>query len=131
MRTKMGDENSYISSDEINQIDFSFKEKNADVFNVYKGLFALRKQNPEAFGHNENVFAQVLKEGLVFYQTGNFGIIFNASAFDFTETVEGYRFEVDITSGAVEEKIPDFCAAGKITVTIKALSFMILKASSK
>ncbi|MBQ7753955.1 MAG: alpha-amylase [Treponema sp.] len=131
MRTKMGDENSYISSDEINQIDFSFKEKNADVFNVYKGLFALRRQNPEAFGHNENASAQVLKEGLVFYQTGNFGIIFNASAFDFTETVEGYRFEVDITSGAVEEKIPDFCEDGKITVTIKALSFMILKVFSK
>ena len=116
---------------EINQIDFSFKEKNADVFNVYKGLFALRRQNPEAFGHNENASAQVLKEGLVFYQTGNFGVIFNASGTDFTKNIEGYRFEVDITSGAVEEKIPETYEDGKITVTIKALSFMILKASSK
>ena len=46
MRTKDGDHNSYNASDEVNQIDWNWKEENADVYNYYKGLIALRSAHP-------------------------------------------------------------------------------------
>ena len=41
-RTKEGDENSYSSSPEINQIDWSLLESNADLVSYYKGMLELR-----------------------------------------------------------------------------------------
>jgi len=46
LRTKQGVANSFNSSDEINQIDWSRKTKYADVFEYYKQLIALRKEHP-------------------------------------------------------------------------------------
>ncbi len=46
LRTKDGEENSYNLPDEINQIDWTRKEKYEEVFNYYKGLIALRKNHP-------------------------------------------------------------------------------------
>ena len=46
LRTKDGVENSYNSSDSINQIDWTRKEQYEDVFNYYKNLIALRKNHP-------------------------------------------------------------------------------------
>ena len=46
MRDKKGVHNSYQSPDSINAIDWSRKTLNADVFNYYKGLIALRKAHP-------------------------------------------------------------------------------------
>ena len=42
-RTKFGDDNSYVSSDKINQIDWSSLEKYADLAEYYKGLIKIRK----------------------------------------------------------------------------------------
>ena len=42
-RTKFGDDNSYVSSDKINQIDWSGLEKYADLAEYYKGLIEIRK----------------------------------------------------------------------------------------
>ena len=42
-RTKFGDENSFVSSDEINQLDWSALEKYGDLADYYKGLIAIRK----------------------------------------------------------------------------------------
>ena len=41
------DSNSYDSSDEVNQIDWSLKVEYNDVFNYFKGLIDLRKSTPE------------------------------------------------------------------------------------
>lgn len=41
------DSNSYDSSDEVNQIDWSLKVKYKDVFDYFVGLIALRKSTPE------------------------------------------------------------------------------------
>lgn len=41
-RTKMGDDNSYKSSVEINQIDWSYVQKYASVYDYYAGLIKLR-----------------------------------------------------------------------------------------
>ena len=49
LRTKHGDENSYNSSDEINNIDWESLTPNSDqlkVMNYYKGLIELRKASP-------------------------------------------------------------------------------------
>lgn len=45
-RDKKGVHNSYKSPDSINAIDWTLKHKNADQFNYYKELIALRKQHP-------------------------------------------------------------------------------------
>lgn len=43
MRDKDGDKNSFKSPDSINQFDWSMKSSNADIFNYYKDVIALRK----------------------------------------------------------------------------------------
>lgn len=45
-RTKYGDENSYKSSDKINQLDWKRKSEFKEVFQYYQGLIALRKEHP-------------------------------------------------------------------------------------
>ncbi len=44
LRTKQGDSNSYMSSDEINGFDYSLKIKNYDVFENYQRLIDLKKR---------------------------------------------------------------------------------------
>lgn len=46
LRTKQGVENSYQSPDSINQIDWHWKQQNADVVAYHQGLIALRKAHP-------------------------------------------------------------------------------------
>ena len=46
MRTKDGDHNSYNASDEVNQIDWNWKNENQDVYDYYKGLISLRSAHP-------------------------------------------------------------------------------------
>lgn len=45
-RTKQGVENSYESPDEINQIDWNWKDQYKDLFLYYKDLIRLRKEHP-------------------------------------------------------------------------------------
>jgi pullulanase/glycogen debranching enzyme len=45
-RSKGGNDNSYDQDNEVNWIDWSVKEKNRDIFNLYKGLIALRMKYP-------------------------------------------------------------------------------------
>lgn len=45
-RTKYGDENSYKSSDQINQLDWLRKAEFREVYKYYKGLILLRKMHP-------------------------------------------------------------------------------------
>jgi len=45
-RTKLGDHNSYKSSDEVNQIDWSRKSTYNQIFRYYQSLISLRKAHP-------------------------------------------------------------------------------------
>ena len=45
-RDKKGVHNSYCSPDSINAIDWNLKHENADQFNYYRELIALRKAHP-------------------------------------------------------------------------------------
>jgi len=45
-RTKFGHENSYNAPDNVNQVDWSLKQKNFDLFTYTRDLIALRKAHP-------------------------------------------------------------------------------------
>ena len=49
LRTKGGDSNSYQSSYKVNELDYSLKAKNQDVFGIYQKLIAL-KHNEDLLG---------------------------------------------------------------------------------
>ena len=123
LRTKRGNENSYDKSNSkassINGIDLSFKEKYSDVYNTYKGLIALRKSNPDAFGANKNASAETVSTGVTKYTTGNFCVYFNATTSAVSINASGYANVVDVTSGAPTDK--------EIVSSVPAKSFVILK----
>ena len=120
MRTKNGDHNSYMSSDEVNAIDMSFVETNKDVYNVYKGLIALRKANPDAFGANKSATATKAAEGVIKYTAGDFVVYFNSAKVAFDIDTTGYTTLVDVTSGAVVESTT-------LPTVVGAKNFVILK----
>ena len=119
MRTKNGDHNSYKSSDAVNAIDMSFVETNKDVYNVYKGLIALRKANPKSFGANA-ASATKAADGVVKYTAGDFMVYFNSTKADFAIDTTGYTKLVDVTSGAVVESTT-------LPAVVGAKDFVILK----
>ena len=100
MRTKMGDENSYVSPDSINAINLDFKTRNAEVFNTYKALIAFRKANSKDFGKNRKARAYPSKPGLTVYSTQNFIVYFNATDEDQDIFIDGCRIVIDKSNGS-------------------------------
>ena len=133
MRTKHGDENSYISDDSINAIDLTLKTTFNDVYNVYKGLIALRKSS-DAFTVGTDVLAETVKalvdgnekniRGFTKYVTtgtdDSYCVYFNATTENQAIDTTGYIKVVDVTSGAVTESTT-------LPATVAAKSFVILK----
>ena len=123
LRTKRGNENSYntsnTSSISTNGIDLTFKETYSDVYNVYKGLIALRKANPDAFGSNNGAKAEKISTGVTKYTTGDFLVYFNATDAEVNISASGYAKSVDVSSGTPTE--------GATVSSVPAKSFVILK----
>lgn len=119
LRTKKGDENSYASDDKINGIDLTFKQTYSDVYNTYKGLIALRKDNPAAFGANKDAVAETVSEGVTKYTTGDFCVYFNATDSAANIDVSGYSKVIDVASGTPTEV--------EVVTSVPAKSFVILK----
>ena len=119
MRTKNGNHNSYNASDTINGIDLTFKDTYSDVYNTYKGLIALRKANPSAFGANTDATAETVSEGVTKYTTGEFLVYFNATDNAVNISAPGYAKSVDVSSGTP--------TVGGVVSTVPAKSFVILK----
>lgn len=71
MQDKKGEPNSFKSPDSVNQIDWSFKAKNRDLFDYLRGLIALRKAHP-AF---RIPTVEGLQQWLHFMDTGDSGVI--------------------------------------------------------
>lgn len=123
LRTKKGDENSYQSNDTINAVDLGFKEKYSDVFAVYKGLIALRKDY-SAFRSAKTSDARKISEGVTLYNVtaddGNFTVVFNATDKAATFTAQ---------TGKVVEIEEKLSVSGTETAvsTVPAKSFVILK----
>ena len=130
LRTKLGDPDSYAADtkdgkfwsniDEVNAIDLTFKSTYSDVYNTYKGLIALRKANPAAFGGNTNAAASTPATGVTKYTTGDFLVYFNATTAAYTIDTTGYTTVVDVTSGT-----PTTSTA--LPAEVAAKSFVILK----
>lgn len=124
LRTKKGNENSYASSDTINQIDLSMATTYADVYNVYKGLIALRKANPDVFGENTSASATKLAEGVTKYlpagASGDFLVYFNATDAAVSIDTTGYTTVIDVSSGTPEETTT-------LPASVAGKSFVILK----
>lgn len=101
MQDKKGEPNSFKSPDSINQIDWSLKAKNHDVFEYLKGLIALRKSHP-AF---RIPTVEGLQQWLHFMDTGDSGVIAytlgeHANGDEWTEILVAYngnRHQADIT----------------------------------
>lgn len=85
MRSKGGHENSYNQPDSVNQLDWSLKKKNLEVFNYYKGLIELRKKHP-AFRMTN---AEEIKTHLTFLDTPSEHLI----AFQINDFANGDRWE--------------------------------------
>ena len=96
MRTKQGDPDSYAADkkggvfwekiDEVNAIDLTMKDKYLDVYKVYKGLIALRKNHPAFTAGTAS--AKTLAKGVTLYNAKSdseeFEVYFNASDKDYT-----------------------------------------------
>ncbi len=115
MRTKRGDENSYISDDTTNGIDYSYITTTfSDVKNMYKGLFALRKER-KAFRLQtaEDINSKVTctsDDGITFYRiqdnTEDAGwrditVIFNATKGIYDQIFGDTYRKIDVSSGSV------------------------------
>ena len=134
MRTKKGNPDSYASDekggkfwspseiDECNTVNLSYKKKFEDVYKVYKGLIALRKDNPNAFGANTTAVAEVYNKtaGVTKYTTGDFLVYFNATDKSVEIESTGYTKVIDVTSGTPTESTP-------LPTSVPAKSFVILK----
>jgi pullulanase len=70
-RTKQGNHNSYNAPDEINQVDWSLKDKHHDLFTYTRDLIALRKTHPAFRIRAKEQIAAWLR----FHDTGNEGAI--------------------------------------------------------
>ena len=124
LRSKKGDENSYISSDDINEIKQSYIDEYADVTLYYKGLIALRKAYPDAFCYNISPEATRIADGLIKLVLGDFTVFFNSNnsqtSIPEDSQVEGYV--VEVSSGEIE------IADAKTTASsIGSLSTLIVK----
>lgn len=71
MQDKQGEPNSFKSPDAVNQLDWSLKAKNRDLFDYIRGLIALRKAHP-AF---RIPTVEGLQQWLRFTDTGSSGVI--------------------------------------------------------
>ncbi|MBD5406708.1 MAG: hypothetical protein HDR56_03705, partial [Treponema sp.] len=164
MRTKQGNPDSYAADtkggktwteaevNKCNTVDLSFKTTYIDVYNTYKGLIALRKANPEAFGSNKNAEAETVKDadgkninGVTKYTTGDFVVYFNATDEDYGNFIDvsgsalglgvndinvGFTFSASgkiVTVGDSSEKGYSIAENDTVTKVVPAHSFVILK----
>ena len=125
--------------DEVNAIDLNMKEKNNDVYNVYKGLIALRKSS-KAFTEG-TATAKTLAKGVTVYNvksdSDEFEVYFNAS--DKAYIISGANLSGNLGLGMNDVQI-ELGAKGKLVdistgaivkteavlTTVPAKSFKIL-----
>jgi pullulanase len=79
VRTKSFVENSFQSSDKINQIDWDNKSKYSDLYNYYKTLIQLRKEHP-AFRMGSAAAIRQNLEFIDFEQDNIIGYVINGAA---------------------------------------------------
>lgn len=153
MRTKKGNPDSYAADkkggefwdniDDCNAIDLEMKKNYSDVYNVYRGLIALRR-NYNAFTDGTKSTAKTLAKGVTLYNAKSdsceFEVYFNASDTDYTIPSAnlggnlGLGFgKADVSFGARGNLVEVSSGEAEIAKTetlvqkIPAKSFVILK----
>jgi pullulanase len=121
LRNKKGVENSFDSSDDINEIDWSQKTKYLDVFNYYKNLITLRKNHPAFRMPSTEMISNNLKflnggtEGVVAYtingkkaddKWNNIVVLFNANKEVKTVDIPKGKWKVILDGEKINEKNP-------------------------
>lgn len=153
MRTKKGNPDSYAADkkggvfwdniDDCNAIDLKMKKTYSDVYDVYRGLIALRR-NYNAFTDGTKSTAKTLAKGVTLYNAKSdsyeFEVYFNASDTDYTIPSAnlggnlGLGFgNADVSFGARGNRVE--VSSGKVEIDktetfvqkIPAKSFVILK----
>lgn len=128
LRSKQGDENSYASSDEINEIKESFITEFSDVTDYYKGLIKLRKTYPDAFCYNTNVDCVKVADGVIKFESGDFIIFYNNTKSKFAFT--GSKYEKYVTSAklvTIDSGDIVIADSAKTVSSLEANSVIILK----
>jgi pullulanase len=130
-RDKKGVHNSYKSPDSINAIDWELKAKNADIYNYYRQLIALRKGHP-AFRMTSAedvakhlVFDNVNESGLVSYSLKDnangdswkeIKVIFNGSNEAKTVKVPSGKWLIVAQDGQLNAEGMGYTKGGKLEV---------------
>ena len=100
LRTKSGNNNSYNASYKINELDYSLKVKNIDVFNNYKKLISLKQ--------NSNLFARTKEEckNIVINKNSDGSLIY----FDLNDDQNMLQYRIALSNGykSKASKIVDF-----------------------
>lgn len=108
LRTKGGNDNSYESSYEVNELDYALKIKNAHVFESYQALIAFKKDTASlhlAESEMGAYQAEALADGSVikisFTEQDKTYVIYHANGTvkDFIADLEGYTLVVDTLGG--------------------------------
>ena len=130
-RDKKGVHNSYCSPDSINAIDWTLKNKNADLYNYYRELIKLRKSHPafrmttaEDVAHNL-VFDRVKEPNLISYSLKNnangdewreIKVVFNGSKETRQVNIPKGEWKVIARDGRLEAEGFDTVKGGRISV---------------
>jgi pullulanase len=102
LRTKKEEHNSYNLPDSINQINWSWKVLNSEVFTYHKNLIALRKKHPgfrmiSAKDVRNNLEFKKVEHGLISYQISNHanGDIWNNIFVIYNAKTKAVNFDMD------------------------------------
>ncbi len=123
LRTKQGDSNSYMSSDEINQLDYSLKLKNGDIFDNYQKLIEFKKNTKQLCSDDSKIDVEFLDNGAVLRYTLHSGneeylvIHFNGKDAHTEIDCTGYDLYLD-TLNVLEEPISSFVPSHYQTVIL-------------
>ena len=127
------DDNSYMSSDEINSIKWNKKYEHSDVYEYYKGLISFRKATPELKMKTRGEinscleFEETCREDIIVYSLGKFKNVmigFNASKEDYVMELPKGNWNVYINDVSASDKVIT-CVSG--SVILKGLSAIALK----
>ena len=118
LRTKAGVENSYMSPDSINQLDWSRKTKYKEVFEYYKNLIQLRKNHPAFRMPEKSMIQQHLKfielpdSNLIAYQITDYAngdvwksilVYFNGNKTAQTIEIPEGNWNIVVQNGIIDE----------------------------
>lgn len=125
LRSKNGDENSYISDDNTNEIKQSYIDEYSDVTAYYKALISFRKEYPLSFGSCKNPEARALTDGVVMYKGGDFIVYFNTTSKSYSISEEN-QISGNVVSFSSDGKFSISSETAKLD-SIPGLTALIIK----